>query len=92
MRRRHREMNEIFPVVAGVMIALLAERLTGSARARAATVIFLCAGFGVAAAAVSGELAQSVLFALVDFAIVFLSAAAATATMEALRLVWRRAR
>jgi len=83
-------VNEIFPVVAGVMIALVAERLTGSARARAATVVLLCVGFGVAAAAVSGELAESVLYVLVDFAIVLASAAAATVVMEALRVVVRR--
>jgi len=82
-------VNEIFPVVAGVMIALVAERLTGSARARAATVVLLCVGFGVAAA-VSGELAESVLYVLVDFAIVLASAAAATVVMEALRVVVRR--
>jgi hypothetical protein len=85
-------VNEIFPVVAGVMIALVAERLTGSARARAATVVVLCAGFGVVAAAVSGELAESVLYVLVDFAIVLASAAAATVVMEALRVVRRRTR
>jgi hypothetical protein len=85
-------MNEIFPVVAGAMIALVAERLTGSARARAATVVVLCAGFGVVAAAVSGELAESVLYVLVDFAIVLASAAAATVVMEALRVVRRRTR
>jgi hypothetical protein len=73
------------------MIALVAERLTGSARARAATVVLLCAGFGVAAA-VSGELAESVLYVLVDFAIVLASAAAATVVMEALRVVRRRTR
>jgi hypothetical protein len=83
-------MNEIFPVVAGVMIAIVAERLTGSARARAATVVVLCAGFGVVAAAVSGELAESVLYVLVDFVIVLASAAAATVVMEALRVVVRR--
>jgi hypothetical protein len=85
-------VNEIFPVVAGVMIALVAEKLTGSARARAATVVVLCAGFGVVAAAVSGELAESVLYVLVDFAIVLASAAAATVVMEALRVVRRRTR
>jgi hypothetical protein len=83
-------VNEIFPVVAGVMIALVAERLTGSARTRALTVILLCAGFGVAAATVSGELAESVLYVLVDFVIVLASAAAATVVMEALRVVMRR--
>ena len=83
-------MNEIFPVVAGVMIALVAERLTGSLRARALTVVLLCAGFGVVAAAVSGELAESVLYVLVDFVIVVASAAAATVVMVALRVVVRR--
>jgi hypothetical protein len=66
------------------------ERLSGSARARALTVVVLCAGFGVLAAAVSGELAESVLYVLVDFVIVLASAAAATALMEALRVVVRR--
>jgi len=85
-------MNEIFPIVAGVLIALLAERLTGSARARGAVVVALCVGFGVAAAALSGELAESILFVFADFAIVFLSAVATTVTMEALRSARRRAR
>jgi hypothetical protein len=39
---------------------------------------------------VSGELAESVLYVLVDFVIVLASAAAATALMEALRVVVRR--
>lgn len=68
-------MNEIFPVVAGVLVGFIAMRVV-SLRVRAAVIAVLSVLFGVAASAISGELALTWEFILVDIPLVAISALA----------------
>ncbi len=68
-------MQEIFPVMAGVLVGVIAMRVA-SLRLRAIAIALLSVLFGVAASAVSGELALSWEFVLVDIPLVAISALA----------------
>jgi hypothetical protein len=77
-------MNEVFPVMAGVLVGLIAMRIA-SVQLRAVAVVVLGVIFGVAASAISGELAISWEFILVDIPLVI---ATAVATVFAARRVF----
>lgn len=77
-------MHEIFPVVAGVLVGVIAMRIA-SLQVRAIVIALLSVLFGVAASAVSGELALSWEFVLVDIPLVAISA---LATVFVLRRVF----
>ncbi|HAX24104.1 MAG TPA: hypothetical protein PLR44_12355 [Thermomicrobiales bacterium] len=65
-------MNEIFPVLAGVLVGIIAMRIA-SLRVRTAAIILLSVVFGIAASAISGELALTWEFVLVDIPLVAIS-------------------
>mgnify|MGYP001332608796 FL=1 len=77
-------MHEIFPVVAGVLVGVIAMRIA-SLQVRTIVIALLSVPFGVAASAVSGELALSWEFVLVDIPLVAISA---LATVFVLRRVF----
>jgi hypothetical protein len=66
-------MHEVFPVMAGVVVGLIAMRIA-SVQLRALAVVVLGVIFGVTASAISGELAISWEFILVDIPLVMASA------------------
>lgn len=68
-------MHEIFPVVAGALVGIIAMRIA-SLQIRTIVIAVLSVAFGVAASAVSGELALSWEFVLVDIPLVAISALA----------------
>jgi cyanate permease len=70
-------MNEVFPVVAGLVIGLVVHRLANQ-RWRAAALVVLCTIAGLAASFISGELFVSWDFLFVDIPLVFLSAVVVT--------------
>jgi hypothetical protein len=78
-------MYEVFPLAAGVVVALLVYRLV-PARLRVAATIGLSIVLGVVATAISGEALESWLFALVDIGEVLLAAA----VTFGLLYVWQR--
>jgi hypothetical protein len=77
-------VNEIFPVMAGVLVGLIAMRIA-SVQMRAVAVVVLSVIFGVAASSISGELAISWEFILVDIPLVL---ASAVVTIFAVRRVF----
>jgi len=77
-------VHELFPIAAGVLVGILAWRIA-SPRLRALTVVVLSVIFGTLASAISGELAISWEFLLIDMPLVFLSAAATAVLL----LRWR---
>ncbi len=77
-------MHEIFPVMAGALVGVIALRIA-SLQLRAVVIAALSVLFGVAASAVSGELALSWEFILVDIPLVAISA---LATIFVLRRVF----
>jgi cyanate permease len=79
-------MTEVFPVVAGLVIGLVVDRLANP-RWRAMALVALCLIAGVAASFISGELFVSWDFLFVDIPLVFLAAVVMT-----LGLVWWRRR
>ena len=68
-----RSMHEIFPVVGGIAIGLLALRIA-SARLRTAFVVVLSVILGVIATIISGEALVNWAFLLIDIPLVFGSA------------------
>jgi ABC-type Co2+ transport system permease subunit len=78
-------MHELFPIAAGVLVGLLTFRIA-QPRWRAAALVVMSVVFGFAASAISGELALSWGFLLIDIPLVFL---AATATVLAVNWVRR---
>ena len=78
-------MEEVFPVLAGVVVGLALHHVT-SKSLRAVLVVVSSLGFGAAAAWVSGELAVSAAYVAIDAAQVAI-AAVLTAMLAA---AWRR--
>ncbi|HJZ48096.1 MAG TPA: hypothetical protein VKE41_13050 [Roseiflexaceae bacterium] len=70
-------MTEVFPVVAGLVIGLVVQRIP-SLRLRALALFMLSVLAGVAASFVSGELLVSWDFFFVDIPLVFLAAVVVT--------------
>lgn len=68
-------MNEVFPVMAGLLVGVFALRFAAG-WLRTAAIVVLSVVFGVLASAISGELAISWEFVLVDIPLVMLAAAA----------------
>jgi hypothetical protein len=60
-------MNEVFPVLAGIVVGMATERVHPT-RLRACVVAVLALAFGAVASWVSGELAISSIYVLVDAA------------------------
>jgi hypothetical protein len=77
-------MNEVFPVVAGVVIGLATQLLIVS-RWRTHFLVGLSLVFGLAATVVSGEVELSWGFLPIDVALVLLSAAATAVVTAAVR-------
>ena len=80
-------MDEVFPVLAGIAVGLVAERV-GSAWLRGVLVVVFGIAFGAAAAWASGELAVSWVYLLIDTAQVVVAAAMTFVLVRA----WRRRR
>ena len=78
-------MDEVFPVLAGVVVGLALHQLTSKALGAVLVVVFSL-GFGAEAAWISGELAISPVYIAIDAAQVAV-AAVLTAILAA---VWRR--
>ena len=78
-------MNELFPIAAGVAVALLTRGIA-SARARAAVVAVLAVVLGFVASLISGELELSWGFVPVDIVFVLLAAVATVTVLGA----WER--
>jgi hypothetical protein len=78
-------MEEVFPVLAGVVVGLAIHAI-GSRAVRALIVALGSLGFGALASWISGELAVSVVYVAIDVAQV-----AGTAVLTAmLAVAWRR--
>lgn len=69
-------MGELFPIVAGILVGLIASRIARG-RTRALVAVALTILFGVAATLVSGEARESWAFVFVDVGLVALAAAIA---------------
>lgn len=78
-------MNEIFPIAAGVVTALIVHRVASS-RLRVVLLAALSLTFGLIAALISGELAESWAFLLVDTGLVLIVAVIALGALA----LWRR--
>jgi hypothetical protein len=85
-------MDEVFPVLAGVVVGLAIHHVT-TAWLRVLFLAVLSLGFGTAASWLSGELAISWAYILIDTGQVFV-AASLTAVLAAAwrRRAWRRLR
>jgi hypothetical protein len=81
-------MHEVFPVLAGVIVGLVVPTVVSRSNVRWIALVALSVGFGVVATWISGELAISAAYLLVDIAQA-LGAAIATAVLVG---VWRRRR
>ncbi len=81
-------MYELFPILAGVVIALVTQRLP--ARARLATIAALSLLAGASAAWVSGEWLESWAFVLIDTALVTMAAVVTVAAIAWWRSHQRR--
>ena len=78
-------MEEVFPVLAGIIVGLVTERIP-STTLRAVLIVVLGIAFGIAASWLAGELAISWIYVLIDTAQVIV---AAVATVVLIRM-WRR--
>lgn len=78
-------MNEVFPVVSGVVIGVLTQRVVAP-RLRLGVLLGLALVFGFIASAISGELSLSWAFIWVDTGLVLLAAGVTIVVMAA----WRR--
>jgi hypothetical protein len=78
-------VNEVFPVVAGVLSALLVWQYV-PARLRALALGACGVAFGALAAFISGELFESWVFLVIDTALVLLAATVTTAVVAG----WQR--
>jgi hypothetical protein len=81
-------MDEVFPVLAGVIVGLVVPAVVLSSNVRWVALVALSMILGVVASWISGELAVSAAYVLIDIAQV-LGAAAATTVLVGL---WRRRR
>ncbi len=85
-------MDEVFPVLSGVVVGLLTSAIS-SPRIRAWLLGVLCVAFGTVASWVSGELAISWAYILVDAGQVLVAAAMSAALVAAWRRrLWQRIR
>ena len=80
-------MDEVFPVLAGIVVGLVTDRLR-PAWVRAAAGAVLGVGLGAMASWISGELAVSWIYLVIDTAQVV----GASVMMAGLVAVWRRQR
>lgn len=71
-------MNEVFPIIAGVFVGLIAMRVA-NVQLRTLAFVALSVVFGVAATTLSGEFAIGWAFLLIDIPLVMLSAAGTVA-------------
>ena len=78
-------MSELFPILAGLAIGLVVQRISGSQR-RAVALFLLSVLAGLTASFISGELFVSWDFLLFDIPLVFASAVALTLAIG----WWRR--
>jgi hypothetical protein len=78
-------MNEVFPLVAGLVVGLLVQKVR-TTWLKVVTLVILCMLFGVIASYISGELAVSWGFLSVDATIVWLGAALSIVLIAG----WRR--
>ena len=81
-------MDEVFPVLAGVIVGLVIPTVVSSSSVRWIVLVALSVVLGAVASWISGELAISVAYVLIDIAQV-LGAAIATMVLVG---VWRRRR
>jgi hypothetical protein len=81
-------MDEVFPVLAGVIVGLVVPTLVSPPHVRWVALVALSVVLGSVATWISGELAISAVYLLIDIAQV-LGAAIATAVLVG---VWRRRR
>ena len=81
-------MDEVFPVLAGVIVGLVVPTVVSRSNVRWIALVALSVVFGVVATWISGELAISAAYLLIDIAQV-LGAAIATTVLVG---VWRRCR
>jgi len=81
-------MDEVFPVLAGVIVGLVIPTVVSSSRVRWIVLVALSVVLGAVASWISGELAISAAYLLIDIAQV-LGAAMATMVLVG---VWRRRR
>ena len=81
-------MDEVFPVLGGVIVGLVVSTVVSSSRARWVALVVLSVALGSVATWISGELAISAAYLLIDIAQV-LGAAVATTVLVG---VWRRRR
>ena len=72
------DVNEVFPVVAGVLVGLIALRIA-NVRLRTFAYVALSVVFGVIATTISGEFAVSWGFLLIDIPLVMLAGVATVA-------------
>jgi len=66
-------MHEFFPLAAGVITALLVQRLP-TAKLRLVVLVLLSTVFGAIATVISGEISVSLIFLAIDTALVLLAA------------------
>lgn len=83
-------MQEILPISAGVVVGLLCWRIS-SVRRRAVALVLLSVIFGFLASLLTGELALTWGFLLIDIPLVFLVALGTTLLVSAVRRVRRPA-
>jgi hypothetical protein len=81
-------MDEVFPVLAGVIVGLVVPTVVSSARGRWVVLVALGVVLGAVASWISGELAISAVYLLIDIAQVLGAAIATTVLVGA----WRRRR
>jgi hypothetical protein len=81
-------MDEVFPVLAGVIVGLVVPTVVSRSNVRWIALVALSVVFGVVATWISGELAISAAYLLIDIAQV-LGAAIATVVLVG---AWRRRR
>ena len=77
-------MHEVFPLMAGLAVGLMVQRLVAP-RLRIAALLVLCAVFGAIASFISGELFVSWTYLLFDIVQVWIGAAVVIALFA-----WRR--
>ncbi len=79
-------MQEIVPLAAGVVIALLVQRFGTGARSKTAAILACSVIIGAIASFVSGELFESWVFLAIDTGLVLLSASVSLAVVT----LWQR--
>ena len=85
-------MHEWFPLMAGVAVALVVQQIAAP-RLKIITLVALSAFFGVTATFISGELASSWGFVLIDIALVLLGSTVARVLLSLWKYrIWRNLR